>query len=1047
MYLQKIFQRTIPMLLLLAVLLSGNISQATEMVEVALRSPSDVAYLLSQGFDVSYVSPGGMADVFLQDQGERAHLEETGLYLRTVHANIEEFFAERYAPRRDDMGGYRTFDEIVDELIELHDQYPDQISDLISIGRTIEDRDIWAVKISDNPEDDEDEPEVLLTGLIHAREVMTAEILFTLMHTLLEGYGEDEYLTELVDEREIWIIPCHNPDGYVFNEEEDPDGGGMWRKNRRDNEDGEFGVDLNRNWGYQWGRDNIGSSNHSYRETYRGPEAFSEPETQAVREFINERHFTSSLYFHSYGNLCLYPWGFENLQAPHRNVFSALGQKLVGDNGYVVGTGWEVLYPTNGDSDDWIYGGTDEHELIYAFTIEIGTRNDNFWPPLNRVPALLDENLPSCLKLIEYADNPERAIPPQAPQNVWYSVGNDGDPVFEWDEDDDESNFPVSWEIRAMLEPDEFTDEVPDENILWDEFGVSVYNFIAHSDPNTFRFNLSSGIATLTFKEPILPPVTLRAWLRMRISFAANFALEVSDDGLSWTGAPGRNTQELVVDDYSHGHVLRSMLTDGYEEFWWDLRQWADRHVYLRFRYYAFDSGGRNDYIYLDDIGPLPTWEFDEIALSDIEDNVVTLRDYYPEDGWVYSVRAYDGEDDVSNWSRLAQEERVVDEFTIPLEAGWSMISSPVAPEQPSMPDVFADLIENDILSIVKNVRGQFFAPRYDFNQLGDWDAHSGYMVSIDEDCDLTFIGQRIPFDTPIPLNQGWNMISYLPRQPMPVEEALAGIEDNLILVKDGEGRFWSIEFDFSNMEDMAEGFGYMLRMDVDDELIYPAQGQRRNLASHTPSKVWRSGQTSSDNHSVIIKSDADFPEGEIIFRDSDGFVAGLVQVLPVDAELGVAVWGEENPGGAGLASGEPLQMFWRESAGEAEIKLDYVTIAGENVWTKDGFSVLEINAGQISSMPSEIGFVSVEPNPFNSMVRLSYVVPDNASAKLTIFNVAGRQIFSTITNNLHAGAHTVAWDADGQSSGTYFARLDIHGESGSSLTTASTVRKLLLVR
>ena len=125
---------------------------------------------------------------------------------------------------------------------------------------------------------------------------------------LTDGYGTDPEATFLVNEREIWFVPVVNPDGYVWNEVTDPSGGGLWRKNRRDNPSTCEGVDINRNYGYQWG--GSGASPDECDETYRGTAAWSEPETRAVRDFVSSRRFVTADSYHSNAALVLYPWGY-----------------------------------------------------------------------------------------------------------------------------------------------------------------------------------------------------------------------------------------------------------------------------------------------------------------------------------------------------------------------------------------------------------------------------------------------------------------------------------------------------------------------------------------------------------------------------------------------------------------------------------------------------------------------------------------------------------------------------------------------------------------
>ena len=291
------------------------------------------------------------------------------------------------------MGGYYTFDELVYNLDELYNQYPEFVKEKISIGTTLEGRDIWAIKLSDNPNIDEDEAEILYTGLHHAREPMSYMNLFYYMHWLCENYGIDEEATQILNTRELWFIPAINPDGLVYNQQIAPNGGGMQRKNARQTcSSSPNGVDLNRNYSFQWGLDNDGSSGDGCNETYRGSAPFSEPETQAVRDFVESHDFPIALNYHSYSNLLIYPFGYSyDNDVPQEDLetFIEYGQQMVQYNGYELGTGPELLYPVNGEACDWMYG---EHQ-IFAYTPEIGSGVDGFWPATNRIVPLAEENL------------------------------------------------------------------------------------------------------------------------------------------------------------------------------------------------------------------------------------------------------------------------------------------------------------------------------------------------------------------------------------------------------------------------------------------------------------------------------------------------------------------------------------------------------------------------------------------------------------------------------------------------------------------------------
>ncbi len=190
------------------------------------------------------------------------------------------------------MGGYYTYNEIVANLDSMYAQYPNLITQKYSIGSSQQSRTMWAVKISDNPNINENEPAVGFDALVHAREPQSMATLMYYMWYLLQNYGTNPEVTYLVNNREIYCVPCFNPDGYEYNRTTNPNGGGMWRKNRRNNGDGSYGVDLNRNFGYAWGYDNIGSSPTPSDETYRGPSAFSEPESQAIRNLAIQKAAT-----------------------------------------------------------------------------------------------------------------------------------------------------------------------------------------------------------------------------------------------------------------------------------------------------------------------------------------------------------------------------------------------------------------------------------------------------------------------------------------------------------------------------------------------------------------------------------------------------------------------------------------------------------------------------------------------------------------------------------------------------------------------------------
>jgi len=292
------------------------------------------------------------------------------------------------------MGGYYTYDEVVAQLDSMYIYFPNLITPKVSIGKSIEGRDIWMVKISHYLAENGENPEVLFTALHHAREPEGMMVVLYFMYYLLERYDKDAEVTYLLDHRALYFIPVVNPDGYAYNQKIRPDGGGLWRKSRRLNPDSSYGVDLNRNYSYKWGYDNIGSSPAPGAETYRGAGPFSEPETQAVRDFCLQHHFQLALNYHTYGNYLIYPFGYNSQVTPDDSIFRRYASDMAHYNRYTYGTNMQTVhYAANGDADDWMYGEQTTKDKIIAMTPEVGSSSDNFWPTMDRIYPLAQENL------------------------------------------------------------------------------------------------------------------------------------------------------------------------------------------------------------------------------------------------------------------------------------------------------------------------------------------------------------------------------------------------------------------------------------------------------------------------------------------------------------------------------------------------------------------------------------------------------------------------------------------------------------------------------
>ncbi len=352
-----------------------------------------------------------------------------------------------YAASGDD-GLYHTYDEIGTEFNTLVNAYPN-LAIVENIGTSIEGRDIRAIKISDNSSINENEPEILFVGGHHAREWISVDVPFYLAKYLLENYNTDNYIKQIVDNEEIWIVPLLNPDGHHYSVEVDA----LWRKNRRNNGDGSFGVDLNRNYDFHWGE--FGSINIPESGMYRGPSAFSEPETQALKDFISINEFQCVISYHNFGQFILYPWGYTYDTAPDYTLMANLASTMSNEIISVFGTDYtplqiSELYISSGDLTDWSYGALG----IPSFTIELRPNivGGDFNLPEDQIDPTFEENLPAALFMIDWTRGEVDLNPPVAEANGPYS-GNDSSPItfdangshdtngniflYEWDFDND----------------------------------------------------------------------------------------------------------------------------------------------------------------------------------------------------------------------------------------------------------------------------------------------------------------------------------------------------------------------------------------------------------------------------------------------------------------------------------------------------------------------------------------------------------------------------------------------------------------------------------
>ncbi len=606
-----------------------------------------------QAMSLDIVERGNNYIVIITDSTELNEIQQKGFRTETIYKDVVEHYQSRILEQpsiAEDMGGYKTLAEInaaVDTMIINH---PSIISSKVIIGQSLEGRDIWAVKISDNPNVEENETEVLYYSAIHCREVITPEVLLYFMNHLLDNYGTDPEVTDIVDNRQLWFVLNVNPDGYVYNEVIEPAGGGLWRKNRRNNGDGTFGVDLNRNYGNHWGYDDIGSSPVTSSETYRGTAAFSEPETQVMRDFIEAHNFVITASFHSYSNLVLWPWGYDYLYTDDENVFSLLGDSIAAYNNYFPAPGW-TLYLVNGDTDDWGYGEQTSKNKNLAITFEVGSTTDGFWPALSRIPALVSENLGPNMFIAKVASDIYQRVPPKTP-------------LISLDSIVDSVSYDVSWSLVDTNNPAVEYELIEMQNLIasvdngdnfdnWDNSGFILASSDFVSSPASFYSNTGNNLyTTLTSVQSFL--VTSTDSIRFKTKYAIetdwDYAyVEVSTDGINFTPIEGNITTTTNPNGSNVGNGITGSSGGNWVDATFDISSYIGQNIFIRIAYktdtYTYEDGFR-----VDDFYPVVTFSSNTVISSAITDTFYNFTDR-PIGSYYYKVQGKDAENQWSEFS------------------------------------------------------------------------------------------------------------------------------------------------------------------------------------------------------------------------------------------------------------------------------------------------------------------------------------------------------------------------------------------------------------
>lgn len=376
------------------------------LIEVNVSAREDFQRLLNIPLDFESSIKAGNYIQLIVNEAELEEIHNNKFHYKVLIDDYENFLQEKitqnFAKIKIDlplgfqlgsMGGFYKLNEIFQQFDNLIQLYPEYFSRTDTIGWSWEGRPIIAYSFGNS---NKSVPEVLITALHHSREPATVtNLIYFLTKALNQAKNGNQEYQYLFQNYLIWFIPAVNPDGYEYNARNYPNGGGLWRKNRRKINDSTYGVDLNRNYGpfEFWNAQNNGSSTNPNNETYRGTAPFSEPETQAIRNFTLMRNFKIALNFHTYGGIIIYPFSAVNKETSDSNFYKRFSNFITNYIGYFFGRDITTVgYPTRGSSDDWFYHQDSTKGKVIALTVESGYHFDGFWPPIDRIIEIAEEN-------------------------------------------------------------------------------------------------------------------------------------------------------------------------------------------------------------------------------------------------------------------------------------------------------------------------------------------------------------------------------------------------------------------------------------------------------------------------------------------------------------------------------------------------------------------------------------------------------------------------------------------------------------------------------
>jgi hypothetical protein len=607
---------------------------------------------LPRGLDVAGAKRFEWVDAVV-DRAQLAQLRSQGRHVEVLIDDIESH-------RRMIAGVYHGLQDVMDSVAAIATNYP-EIARLDTLPFTThEGRILLALKISDNVDSEEDEVELLFTGLHHAREWPTVNIMLFLADTLTSAYGIDPHITSVVDSRQIWVMPCVNPDGYFYSYDA---GHEWWRKNRTYfPQYGTRGVDPNRNYDGacngsplgQWGSNRGQTSRYPDSEIYDGPSPASEAEIQATNYLIEEHDFVFGANYHTHGEMVIWPWSYIQEQIPDDGIITHVGEEMASRITQQDGSGTydafqasgPGMYETNGGACDWSYGYTlyQKGSNLLPFTIETC---QSFHPNESVLDQVMRENFDGALYLCDVADSVRNAMIPYVLPPVAAPLDTVSPPDFDiaWTQRNPRANAEM-YELEERMGFSPVVDSAESGTDLWVMEGFTTSSARVHDGTYSFYSSLTGSAAdtavAMTTKHPL--PVkagdSLTFWYYANIEDLYDYAyVEVSTDRMGWD-------------------ILEFLTgTKGWDRLAYSLENYIGGSVFFRFRYAKDDMDpGSYEGLYVDAVSPVATFDSVAVLSSAIADTFWSFTGKDPGEYW-YRLRGYNTARDWGHFGQLLHTE------------------------------------------------------------------------------------------------------------------------------------------------------------------------------------------------------------------------------------------------------------------------------------------------------------------------------------------------------------------------------------------------------